>query len=66
MAALRAEPASHARVAAETFGYMLRCVFYARRQTLAFEELATLMLGQHRLTPDGRSLLVDSLCRLTK
>ena len=45
----------------ETLSYMLRCFFTARRQTLAFEELAILQLGQHRLSEDGRATLVESL-----
>ena len=49
----------------ETLSYMLRCFFMARRQTLAFEELAILQLGQHRLAEDGRAMLVDSLRRLS-
>lgn len=46
----------------ETLSYMLRCFFMARRQTLAFEELAILQLGQHRLAEDGKATLVATLC----
>lgn len=47
----------------ETLSYMLRCFFMARRQTLAFEELTILQLGQHRLAEGGRTTLVESLRR---
>lgn len=63
MAVLDAAPAELGRISADTLGYMLRCFFAARRQMMAFEMLAVLMLGQHRLTADGRSLLIDGLCR---
>lgn len=56
---------SRAGTSPETLSYMLRSCFMARRQTLAFEELAILELGQHRLSQDGRATLVDSLCRQT-
>lgn len=51
------------RTSPETLSYMLRCFFMARRQTLAFEELAILQLGQQRLTDESRATLVASLCR---
>ena len=48
-------------ISSDTLSYMLRCFFMARRQTLAFEELAILHLGQHRLAEDGRATLISSL-----
>lgn len=61
--ALRTPPAGDRKAAAETLGYMLRCFFTGRRQTMAFEKLTILTLGRHRLTADARAVLVDSLCR---
>ncbi|MCJ2127505.1 hypothetical protein [Methylobacterium sp. E-045] len=63
MAVLDVKPGAAGRISADTLAYMLRCFFAACRQRMAFEILALLMLAQHRLTPGGRSLLVDSLSR---
>jgi hypothetical protein len=63
MAVLDAVPAEAGRISADTLGYMLRCFFAARRQMMVFEMLAVLMLGENRLTADGRSLLIDGLHR---
>ncbi|NGM37330.1 MULTISPECIES: hypothetical protein [Methylobacterium] len=63
IAALGTTPTANARISAETFGYMLRCFFAASRQAMVLEELAILMLGHESLTPDGKSLLINGLCR---
>lgn len=62
IAVLRREPPMD-RFTVDAMAYMLRCFFMAVRQALAFEELAVLQLGQHRLTAEGRTMLVESLCR---
>jgi hypothetical protein len=63
IAALRAGPSTGGEPVAETLGYMLRCFFTACRQRLAFEELAILTIGQHRLATNARALLVENLGR---
>ncbi|MDF2495636.1 MAG: hypothetical protein K0S66_2570 [Sphingomonas sp.] len=44
-------------------GYMLRCFFTGCRSSIELEQLAILAVAHHRLTPDGRALLVDALSR---
>lgn len=64
MAALDpALPDQHA-LSAEALGYLLRCCFTSCRDGIAFQELAILVLAQHRLTPDAREMLVNRLARL--
>lgn len=61
IAALKARAAGQRTVCAEALGYMLRCFFEGCRAAMAFEELAILHLGEPRLTPGARAVLIDRL-----
>lgn len=47
--------------APETLGHMLRSFFTGCRRAVDFEQLTVIALAGHRLTPEARSLLVETL-----
>lgn len=63
IAAREPSPNEQYRLPPETLGYMLRGVFDGWRRAMDFNELAILTLGDRRLTPQARELLIASLER---
>jgi hypothetical protein len=54
-------PEAQERVAADTLGYMLRCVFTTCREVAMLELLALLVIAPARLTQAARAVLIERL-----